>query len=94
MTSALTGHCACASVRVVRVKMERHRNQLPSNLPQLQNLMKRDPAAYQEEVCIIVVILFCIMLVYLCVVYATVQPLSEFTGIASPFACTGFTSPV
>jgi len=26
-------------------------NQLPSNLPQLQNLTKRDPDAYKEEVC-------------------------------------------
>ena len=28
----------------------RHRNQLPSNIPQLQNLIKRDPSAYREEV--------------------------------------------
>ena len=28
----------------------RHRNRLPSNLPQLQNLIKRDPVAYREEV--------------------------------------------
>jgi protein SDA1 len=27
----------------------RHRNQLPSNIPQLQNLIKRDPSAYREE---------------------------------------------
>lgn len=28
----------------------RRRNQLPSNLPQLQNLIKRSPSAYREEV--------------------------------------------
>jgi len=28
----------------------RHRNQLPTNLPQLQNLIKRDPSSYKEEV--------------------------------------------
>jgi protein SDA1 len=27
----------------------RHRNLLPDNLPQLQNLIKRDPASYEEE---------------------------------------------
>ena len=27
----------------------RHNNQLPNNLPQLQNLIKRDPESYQEE---------------------------------------------
>jgi protein SDA1 len=30
--------------------MVRHNNQLPDNLPQLQNLIKRDPASYKEEV--------------------------------------------
>lgn len=30
--------------------MVRHNNQLPNNLPQLQNLIKRDPASYKEEV--------------------------------------------
>lgn len=29
--------------------MVRHNNQLPDNLPQLQNLIKRDPASYKEE---------------------------------------------
>lgn len=29
--------------------VRRHNNQLPDNLPQLQNLIKRDPASYQEE---------------------------------------------
>lgn len=29
------------------------RNRLPSNLPQLQNLIKRDPAAYRDEVCVL-----------------------------------------
>ncbi|KAJ8884267.1 hypothetical protein PR048_016124 [Dryococelus australis] len=29
--------------------MVRHNNQLPDNLPQLQNLVKRDPASYREE---------------------------------------------
>lgn len=28
----------------------RNNNKLPSNLPQLQNLIKRDPPAYTEEV--------------------------------------------
>lgn len=28
----------------------RHNNKLPTNLPQLQNLIKRDPASYTEEV--------------------------------------------
>lgn len=27
----------------------RHNNQLPNNLPQLQNLIKRDPESYREE---------------------------------------------
>lgn len=29
--------------------VRRHNNQLPDNLPQLQNLVKRDPASYKEE---------------------------------------------
>lgn len=29
--------------------MVRHNNQLPHNLPQLQNLIKRDPSSYAEE---------------------------------------------
>ena len=29
----------------------RHNNQLPHNLPQLQNLIKRDPESYKEEFC-------------------------------------------
>jgi len=29
--------------------MVRHNNQLPTNLPQLQNLLKRDPASYRDE---------------------------------------------
>lgn len=29
--------------------MVRHNNQLPDNLPQLQNLIKRDPSSYREE---------------------------------------------
>ena len=33
-------------------KMVRHNNQLPENLPQLQNLIKRDPESYKEEVSI------------------------------------------
>ena len=28
----------------------RSRSQLPNNLPQLQNLIKRDPLAYKDEV--------------------------------------------
>lgn len=28
----------------------RHNNKLPTNLPQLQNLIKRDPKSYTEEV--------------------------------------------
>ena len=32
------------------VERIRQRNQLLANLPQLQNLIKRDPAAYREEV--------------------------------------------
>lgn len=27
----------------------RHNNQLPDNLPQLQNLVKRDPESYRED---------------------------------------------
>lgn len=30
--------------------MVRHNNQLPDNLPQLQNLIKRDPPSYKDEV--------------------------------------------
>lgn len=29
--------------------VKRHNNQLPDNIPQLQNLIKRDPASYHEE---------------------------------------------
>lgn len=29
--------------------VRKHNNQLPNNLPQLQNLIKRDPASYHEE---------------------------------------------
>lgn len=29
--------------------MVRHNNQLPDNLPQLQNLIKRDPESYQDD---------------------------------------------
>lgn len=29
--------------------MVRHNNQLPDNLPQLQNLIKRDPTSYKDE---------------------------------------------
>jgi protein SDA1 len=29
--------------------MVRHNNQLPDNIPQLQNLIKRDPESYREE---------------------------------------------
>ena len=29
---------------------DRHNNKLPSNLPQLQNLIKRDPESYKQEV--------------------------------------------
>lgn len=32
------------------VMSERNRNKLPTNLPQLQNLVKRDPDSYREEV--------------------------------------------
>ena len=31
--------------------MVRHNNQLPENLPQLQNLIKRDPETYEDDVC-------------------------------------------
>lgn len=29
--------------------MVRHNNQLPDNLPQLQNLVKRDPQSYKDD---------------------------------------------
>ena len=29
---------------------DQHNNKLPSNLPQLQNLIKRDPDSYRDEV--------------------------------------------
>lgn len=29
--------------------MVRHNNQLPDNLPQLQNLIKRDPQSYKDD---------------------------------------------
>jgi protein SDA1 len=29
--------------------MVRHNNQLPDNLPQLQNLVKRDPESYKDD---------------------------------------------
>ena len=37
----------------------RHRNQLPHNLPQLQNLIKRDPVSYKDEVRISLLTLEC-----------------------------------
>ena len=30
--------------------VKRHNNQLPDNIPQLQNLIKRDPLSYKDEV--------------------------------------------
>lgn len=38
--------------------MVRHNNQLPTNLPQLQNLLKRDPASYKDEVQLSTTILY------------------------------------
>ena len=32
---------------------DRNRNKLPNNLPQLQNLVKRDPDSYREEVSVV-----------------------------------------
>ena len=43
--------------------MVRHNNQLPDNLPQLQNLIKRDPESYKEEV----------NLIYLCVLFFCIR---------------------
>lgn len=37
--------------------MVRHNNQLPDNIPQLQNLIKRDPQSYKDEVNFVAVIL-------------------------------------
>ena len=37
---------------------DRNRNKLPNNLPQLQNLVKRDPDSYREEVSVCFVISF------------------------------------
>ena len=42
--------CACAQPHVEKVAMDRQRNQLPTNLPQLQNLIKRDGDLYKDEV--------------------------------------------
>lgn len=40
----------CLEYRKNSIKMvKRHNNQLPDNLPQLQNLIKRDPDSYYEE---------------------------------------------
>jgi len=39
--------------------MVRHNNQLPDNLPQLQNLIKRDPESYKEEVIFVLISLLC-----------------------------------
>ena len=30
--------------------ISQHNNKLPNNLPQLQNLIKRDPGSYKDEV--------------------------------------------
>lgn len=30
--------------------VKRNNNQLPNNIPQLQNLIKRDPLSYKDEV--------------------------------------------
>lgn len=54
--------------------MVRHNNRLPDNLPQLQNLIKRDPESYKEEVSSQLYIFFlyhstlsvcCVILIYL-----------------------------
>ena len=37
-------------------RVSRQKSQIPSNLPQLQNLIKRDPQSYYEEVRLIVLI--------------------------------------
>ena len=38
------------SVHISEVKMSnRSSNKLPNNLPQLQNLIKRDPTSYKDE---------------------------------------------
>lgn len=34
---------------IIVVIMVRHNNQLPDNLPQLQNLIKRDQESYRED---------------------------------------------
>ena len=49
--------CACVvpTWRITQLGMERtvrQRNQLPTNLPQLQNLIKRDGDLYKDEVAI------------------------------------------
>ena len=38
------------SVVIAMERSSRNRNQLPTNLPQLQNLIKRDSQAYKDEV--------------------------------------------
>jgi len=51
--------------------MVRHNNQLPDNLPQLQNLIKRDPESYKEEVNLIYlcVLFFCIRYILVSLLY-------------------------
>jgi protein SDA1 len=34
---------------IIAFVMTRHNNQLPDNLPQLQNLIKRDPQSYKDD---------------------------------------------
>lgn len=50
--------------------MVRHNNQLPDNLPQLQNLIKRDPESYKEEVSFQSYI-FCV--IYYIIIYLLIQ---------------------
>lgn len=69
--------------------MERRRNQLPSNLPQLQNLIKRDPSAYHEEV--EVAKTYSRFIFGFLIVYAAVPPLPELTTGAAFVSYAKFT---
>ena len=61
---------------------QRRRNLLPSNLPQLQNLIKRDPSAYHEEVGSSATSVSTFIFSFL-VVSAAVPPLPELTAAAA-----------
>jgi len=47
---AQSKHCKCKQDRIKALKMSIYKASQNINLPQLQNLIKRDPESYRDEV--------------------------------------------